>query len=466
MPRQTKSYSPKSRKSYRESLKMINPHTAGIDIGSGEMWVCVPKKDTLEKNIKKFGSYTPDLIQLANWLSESKVNSVAMESTGIYWIPLYQILETRGFDVVLVNAHEVKNVSGRPKTDRFDCQWIQRLHSYGLLRASFRPEDNICRLRILTRHRKNLVEQSSLYILHMQKSLRLMNLVLDKVLSDITGETGMNIIHAILRGEYDPYTLAKYRNSRVRSTESEIIKALSGDYRKEEIFILKQAVASYEHVNNQIKKCDNEIEKLIAKIKVKTEKKQDKPKEVKIESKKFRNPTKGGFKGSNTKVSEYFQSIIGAEVTDINGIDVLGALTLISETGFDMSKWKTEKHFTSWLALAPNRKITGGKLLSSRTKKVKNRAKQVFKTAAVSLRNSDCYLGAFYRRMMRRADKKVAVTATARKIAIIYYNTLKYGRKFTELGADYYEKTYKERIKKNLAKRAISLGYKLVEIEQ
>jgi transposase len=468
MPSKAKTNSTKSKRVYRETLKMITPHAAGIDVGSGEMWVCVPEKDASEKNIKKFGSFTPDLIQLANWLSECKVKSVAMESTGIYWIPVYQILEARGFEVVLVNAHELKNVSGRPKTDRFDCQWIQRLHSYGLLKASFRPENNVYRLQVLMRHRKNLVQDSGKHIQHMQKSLRLMNLVLDKVISDITGEVGMKIINAILRGEYDPYTLAKYRNNRIKSTEEEIRKALTGNYQKEEVFILRQAVDSYNHVNNQIKACDTEVEKLTAQIKEDYEKKTDKSKTNTnvVKTKKFQKRHKGAFMSNSSNVSGYLQSIIGAEVTDIGGIDMLGALTLISETGFDMNKWKTDKHFSSWLALAPNRKITGGKLLSSKTKKINNRAKQAFKTAAVTLRNSDCYLGAFYRRMLRKAGPAVAVTATARKIAVIYYNTLKYGRKYVDLGADYYEKMYRDRIKVNLAKRAAKLGMRLVELEQ
>jgi len=348
---------------------------------------------------------------------------------------------------------------------KFHCCFFWRFYGIFGLRASFRPEDNICRLQVLMRHRKNLVKQSSKYIQHMQKSLRLMNLILDKVLSDITGETGMKIIKAILRGEYDPYVLAKYRNSRVRASESEIVKALTGSYRKEEIFVLQQAVDSYNHVNSQIRTCDLETEKLIGKIKKEHEKKTNNSQaNIKIEPKKFRNPSKGGFNADSTEVSKYFQSIVGAEITDINGIDMLGALTLVSETGFNMNKWKTQKHFTSWLALAPNRKITGGKLLSSRTRKVNNRAKQVFKNAAISIMNSECYLGAFYRRMRKNAGPGIAATATARKIAVIYYNTLKYGRKFTELGSDYYEKKYRERIKLNLAKRAASLGFRLVEI--
>ncbi|HJO95426.1 MAG TPA: IS110 family transposase [Victivallales bacterium] len=468
MPNKVKSAPPKVKNSYRETLKMLNSHSAGIDVGSIEMWVCVPKKDASKENIKQFGSFTPDLIKLCNWLSECKIESVAMESTGIYWIPLFQMLEGRGFDVVLVNAHELKNVSGRPKTDRFDCQWIQRLHSYGLLKASFRPEDSICRLRVLMRHRKNLVEESCKHIQHMQKSLRLMNVVLEKVISDITGEVGMKIINAILRGEHDPYVLAKYRNERIKSSESTIAKALTGNYRKEEIFILQQAVDSYNHVNKQIKKCDNETEKLIAKIGKNYKNKFHKSSTCinTVEPKKFKNRRKGAFKGSSSKVSGYLQSVIGTEITDINGIDMLGALTLISETGFNMNKWATEKHFCSWLSLSPNRKITGGKLLSSRTKRVNNRAKQIFKTAAVTLRNSNCYLGAFYRRMRKKAGPGVAVTATARKIAIIYYHTLKHGRSFVELGADYYEKTYRDRIKINLEKRAGQLGLKLVELKQ
>jgi hypothetical protein len=298
MPRKVRTNSTKNKKYYTENLKMINPDTAGIDVGSGEMWTCVPEDRAPDGHIRTFGAFTPDLIGLANWLSECKITSVAMESTGIYWIPLFQILEARGFEVVLVNAHELKNVAGRPKTDRFDCQWIRRLHSYGLLKASFRPDDNVCRLRVLTRHRKDLVEQSSMYIQLMQKSLRLMNLVLDKVLSDITGEVGMKIINAILRGVYDPYTLAKYRNNRIKSTEPEIAKALTGAYRKEELFTLQQAVDSYNHINSQIKACDDETEKLISKIKQDYEDKDLVSKaDIKIKAKKFYNRTKGCFKG-------------------------------------------------------------------------------------------------------------------------------------------------------------------------
>ena len=465
MPSKTKSKSAKSKKVYKKSLSMIQPDSAGIDVGSGEMWVCVPE-DRTEKNILKFGTFTPDLISIANWLQECEVKTVAMESTGVYWIPLYQILEARGFEVVLVNARDLKGVSGRPKTDRLDCQWIQRLHTYGLLKASFRAEDNICRLQVLMRHRKNLVQESGTHVMHMQKSLRLMNLVLDRVISDITGETGMNIIKAILRGEYDPYTLAKYRNSRIKSTEDDIRKALTGNYRKEEIFILRQAVDSYNHVNKQIVDCDTEIFKQVEKIKEEHLQKNNKQSDnISIQEKKFRKRKSGAFMGNSSALSEYLQSIIGADPTDLNGIDMLGALTLVSETGFDMSKWETSKRFSSWLGLAPNRKITGGKVLSSGTKKVNSRAAQVFRTAAVSLKNSDCYIGAFYRRMARKSGKGIAVVATARKISVLYYNTLKYGRRFVELGANYYEQKYKERVEKNLIIKARKMGYTLIKID-
>ncbi len=466
MPSKTKSESTKSKKSEKKSLGMIHADAAGIDVGSGEMWVCVPEKRAPKKNIIKFGTFTPDLISIANWLKKCKIKSVAMESTGVYWIPLFEILESRGFEVVLVNARELKNVSGRPKTDRLDCQWIQRLHSYGLLKASFRPEDNICHLRILMRHRKNLVREASKHVMHMQKSLRLMNLVLDKVISDITGETGMNIIKAILRGEYDPYILAKYRDCRIKSAEDDIRKALTGNYRKEEIFVLRQAVDSYNHVNKQILDCDTEIAKHIGKIEEDYKQKKNKQAEDRsIKPKKFRKRKSGAFMGESSTVSGYLQSIIGAELTDLNGINMLGALTLVSETGFDMNKWGSEKRFSSWLGLAPNRKITGGKVLSSSTRKVNSRAAQVFRTAAVSLKNSNCYLGAFYRRIARKSGKGVAVVATARKIAVLYYNTLKYGREFVELGANHYENMYKERMQKNLMLRARTMGYKLVKID-
>jgi transposase len=260
----------KSKKSSRNTLKstllkMVNPNVAGIDVHSEAMWVCVPE-DRATPNVRNFGAFTCDLYAIAYWLKECKITSVAMESTGIYWIPLYQVLEERGFNVCLVNAKHIKNVSGRPKTDKMDCQWIQRLHAYGFLSPSFRPADEICQIRSIQRHRDNLIRQTSWHIQHMQKALHEMNLLLNKVISDITGVTGTSIIQAILNGEHDPVNLARLKNQHIKSSEEEIAKALTGDYRQAQLFVLKQAFEAHQYTKQQIRRCDIEVERLLTLI--------------------------------------------------------------------------------------------------------------------------------------------------------------------------------------------------------
>jgi transposase len=434
---------------------MINPNAAGIDVASEEMWVCVPE-DRAEDNVRKFGAFTDDLYAIADWLKECGVTSVAMESTGIYWIPLYQVLEERGFEVCLVNARQMKNVSGRPKTDRLDCRWIQRLHSYGLLMASFRPTDEICQLRSLLRHRDNVIRQSAKHIQHMQKALHQMNVLLDKVISDITAVTGMAIMQKILDGERNPVKLAKLRNPHIKSSEEEIAKALKGDYREEHIFVLRQAYNSYQFAQRQIRECDRAVEKWLQR----TEKAIDVNEHPLPEA--TRNQRKPQKNEPPEATRSFLYEIYGLDLTQIPGFQASSIQTLLSEVGRDLTKWKTEKHFTSWLGLSPNLKRSGGKDQSSNTRKVQSRAAAVFRIAASSLKNSTSYLGAFYRRMRGRIGPAKALTATARKLAVIFYHMVKDRQPYKELGEDYYYKQQEQRQLKRLKKQAKLLGYELV----
>jgi transposase len=438
-----------------QKLTMINPNAAGIDVASEEMWVCVPE-DRAEDHVRKFGAFTDDLYAIADWLKACGVTSVAMESTGIYWIPLYQVLAERGFEVCLVNARQLKNVSGRPKTDRLDCRWLQRLHSYGLLMASFRPDDEICHLRSLLRHRDNVIRQSTTHIQHMQKALHQMNVLLDKVISDITGVTGLAIMQKILDGERNPVKLATLRNPHIKSSEEEIAKALKGDYRDEHVFVLRQAYNGYQFAQRQIRECDRAVETWLQR----TEKAIDVNEHPLPESTLAR---KKPLKNEPPEATRsYLYAIYGLDLTQIPGFQASSIQTLLSEVGRDMTKWKTEKHFTSWLGLCPNLKRSGGKDQRSHTRKVQSRAAAVFRLAASSLKNSKAYLGAFYRRMRGRIGPAKALTATARKLAVIFYKMVRYRTPYNELGEDYYYKQQEQRQLKRLKKQAKLLGYDLV----
>ena len=441
-----------------QKLEMINPNAAGIDVASEEMWVCVPEDqvDQPEDNVRKFGAFTCDLYAIADWLTACGVTSVAMESTGIYWIPLYQILEERGFEVCLVNARQLKNVSGRPKTDRLDCRWIQRLHSYGLLMPSFRPEDEICQLRSLLRHRDALIRGAARHIQHMQKALHQMNLLLDKVISDITGVTGLAIINAILDGEHDPVTLATLRNPHCKKPEDEIAKALEGDYRAEHLFVLRQAHEAYQFAQEQMRRCDTTIEAWLKRTE----------KAIDASTDPLPPSTSSHKKPQNNEPSydarSYLYAIYGVDLTQIPGFQASTIQTVLSEVGRDVGKWKTEKQFTSWLGLCPNFKRSGGKDMSSQTRKIQSRSARAFRMAARALDKSNSYLGAFYRRMKARLGKPKAITAAARKLAVIFYNMVKHGKPYQELGEDYYLKHQKQRQIARLKKQAKLFGFELV----
>ncbi|WP_375319034.1 IS110 family transposase [Candidatus Tisiphia endosymbiont of Oplodontha viridula] len=439
----------------KQKLEIMNPNAAGIDIGSREHYVCVPVGRDKEV-VKKFAAFTSDLKEMVNWLKECKIKTIAMESTGVYWIPVFQILETNGFEVKLVNARYAKNVPGR-KTDVQDCQWLQRLHSYGLLNGSFRPNDQICVLRSYVRQRDRLIKSSRIHINRMQKALNEMNIQLHHVISDITGISGMKIIKAIIVGERDAKKLAEFKDYRIKSNSETIIKALEGDYRKEQLAILKQELELYEFYLTKIEECDKSIKECYEEF--------DKYNGDAIleGNDKKRKVSKNAPKTFDLRQSLY--NVSGIDFSKIPGFDVLTVQTMIAEVGLDMSKWKTEKHFTSWLGLSPNNQITGGKVFKTRTKKVINKASIALRMSALSLGKGKSALAGYYRRMKNKIGSPKAITATARKLACLFYRLLKYGQDYVEQGIEAYEKQYQEKMIENLRKQAVKLGFELVTIE-
>ena len=439
------------------TLGIINPDSAGIDIGSEFHYVCVPE-GRAEPRVRNFACFTTDLNRLADWLTECRVKTVAMESTGVYWIPLHEILTARGFEVTLANAKYVKNVPGR-KTDVQDCAWLQQLHSYGLLNGSFIPDQLISELRGYMRQRDNLVKGAAAHIQRMQKALTQMNLQLHKVISDITGETGLKIIGAILAGERDPLKLAQLRGGRIRKGEEAIAQALVGNYRADHLFSLLQEHDLYLHYQTMIAECDRKVLEHYAKFASKDESLDN---DVKLESAESGGNAKSK-ESPKFNLQRELQRIAGVDFTKIPGLGVLSIQAIIAETGFDPTKWPSEKHFSSWLGLSPANKITGGKVYSTRTRKVNSRAAVVFRTSAVAAGKSKTALGAFYRRLKSRSGAMLAITATARKIACMFYSMFKYGNEYVEKGMTEYEDRYRDRVVKNLTRRAKELGFNLTQ---
>jgi transposase len=437
-------------------VQVVYPNAAGIDIGSESHFVAVPG-DGGELSVREFRAFTADLIKLADWLEECGITHVAMESTGIYWIALYELLEARGFDVRLVDPRQLKTVPGR-KSDVQDCQWIQQLHSFGLLAAAFRPAESVCVLRAYMRQRAMLVESAATHIQHMQKALSQMNVKLEKVLSDITGVTGLAIIDAILGGQRDPRQLAALRDVRCKRSEREIALALQGNWRKEHLFSLKQAVELFRTYQRQIEQCDVEIHKVLE-AQPAVGDSENLPPDIRRGKTPKRNDPEFDARADLYRMT-------GVDLTTIRGINAHTALKVVSEIGTDMSRWKTAKHFTSWLALAPGTKKSGGKVLSSRTKASKNRAAHALRLAANSLQRADTALGAFFRRIKSRHGSPKAITATARKLATAIYNMLKYGQNYVERGAAFYESQFHERLIHSLSRKAAKLGYQLVPEKQ
>ncbi|MDE1999335.1 MAG: IS110 family transposase [Burkholderiales bacterium] len=431
-------------------LEVTNPNAAGIDIGSASHYVAVPA-DRDDEPVREFKSFTVDVHKLADWLDACGVDTVAMESTGVYWIPVYEILERRGFTVLLVNARHVKNVAGR-KSDVLDCQWLQQLHSYGLLRGAFRPADQVCVLRSLSRQRAMLLRLQARHIQHMQKALVQMNIQLANVISDVVGETGQKILRAIVAGERDPYALAGMKNVRIKASEEEIAQSLRGNWRAEHVFALKQALELFDFYAERVADCDALIEQQMIELH------QSDRLPGKARKKSNRNNPK-------FDVRTRLYQMCGVDLTRIDGIDVCTAMTVLSEVGVDMSKFPTVKHFAAWLGLCPGTKISGGKVLGSKTQKCANKTAQALRQAASCLKNSQSALGAYYRRMCAKMDKPKAITAAAHKLARLIYSMITKGEEYVDQGQAYYEERYRQRVEINLRRKAEMLGLRLVPME-
>jgi transposase len=431
----------------------MHPYAAGIDIGSERHYVAVGA-DQAKEPVRSFGCLTPDLHEMARWLKSCQVETIVMESTGVYWIPVMQVLEGYGFEVRLVDARQAKNMPGR-KTDVKDCQWLQELHTYGLLTQAFRPSQEICVIRSYWRHRKNLVEMASMQIQWMQKSLEQMNIQLHKVVSDLTGLTGMTIIRAIVSGQRDVRVLAQMRHPRVRSSEETIEKALTGDWREEHLFTLGQALALYDVYQDKITECDRRIESYMKGL--------SKGPAVESQEKEGAGRRRKGQVGFDLR--RHLEELTGVDLTKIDGIDASTAQTVISEGGYDMSRFPTEKHYSSWLGLCPNHEITGGKVRKRRTRKVGNRAAVALRLAAQSLCKSRTALGAFYRRIRSRHCPAKAATATAHKLAVLIYRMLRYGTVYVDQGQEAYERQCQEQLLQRLRKQAKKMGYQMVSLQ-
>jgi len=441
-------------------FEVINPAAAGVDVGASEMWVCVPGECEQDR-VRKFGTDTMELEAIAAWLQERGVRTVAMESTGVYWIPLFQVLENHGLEACLVNARHVKNVPGRRKTDRLDCRWLQKLHACGLLSASFRPSAEICRLRTCLRQRTTVVREQAAQVQRMQKAMREMNVQLDAAVSDVTGLSGMRIIEAIVGGQHDPAALAALADRRVRKSPEQIARCLQGDYRPEHLFVLRQALAAYRFFVEQMRECDREVERYTIELEqaagcadVAL------PAEAAAEARRRKDGNV-----PNYDVRTHLYRLTGVDLTRIPGIAELVGQGLVSETGVDMTRWPTGKHFVSWLDLCPSPKVSGGRVIGQGRRHASNRAAQLFRQAASSLKDSRSWLGSFYRRIRVRSGGSAAVKATAHKLALIYYNVLATRTEYRQIETQEYEQRLRERTLRNLQRRARQMGMELVPVE-
>jgi transposase len=436
-----------------KALEVVHPEAAGIDVGGSEHWVAVsPDRDP--EPVRCFGCFTADLREMAGWLVEKGVRSVAMQSTGVYWMPVFEILEQQGLEVYLVNAQHTKNVPGR-KSDIQECQWLRKLHAFGLLNNSFQPNDEIRIARRLWRHRGNLVAEASSVVQRMQKVLTEMNMQLSNVLSDISGVSGMKIIQAILDGARDPWELAALVEPGVKATPEDIVKSLEGNWREELLFLLRQHVEFYQIYQNKIRACDLQLRKHLQSLGSKLD----------LRAQPLGPRPKGKQASRNAPAFDLrteLYRITGIDWSQINGIDVLTAQTVIAEAGADLSAFPSEKQFTSWLGLCPTNQQSGKKILNRRTRKVVNRATVAFRNAAMTLVRSQSYLGAQYRRLRTRLGAPKAITAMARKLACLFYRLIKHGQQYVDKGTEYYEARYREQQIRSLAKRAQKLGLQLI----
>lgn len=432
---------------------VIEPNAAGLDIGSTEIWACVPA-DREGETVRCFGTYTTDLLELVDWLRAQRVKSIAMESTGVYWIPVFELLEERGFQALVVNARHIKNVPGR-KSDVQDCQWIQQLHMYGLLNGSFRPEAEMCALRAYLRHRDNLIEHRAAHIQHMQKALLQMNIQLGQVLSDLTGQTGLAIMRAIVAGERDPLSLAQLRHGRCERPAEQLIKALTGHYRPEHVFALKQALALFDAYTQQLQECDQEIERQFQTLRPQPP--DDLP------------PLPPDPKpGSHSKNAPHYDAraelfhLVGVDLTAIPGMNAILVQKVLAEVGLDLHRFPSVKHFCSWLGLAPHNAISGGRVLYSHTLQTNNRAGQAFRMAAQAVSRGKTVYSEFYRRIRARSGPKEAIVATAHKIARTFYFLLKRRQPFLITDIETYRRLQYEKDLHRLQCNASKMGFQLL----
>jgi transposase len=438
-----------------DSLPVLHLNAAGIDVGSAEHYVAVAAHRDPQP-VRKFGSFTADVHRMAQWLKTCQVETVVMQATGVYWVALYQILQEYGFDVQVVNARYTKSLPGR-KTDVQECQWLQQLHTFGLLNHSFRPPEQIQVLRSYMRQRENLVAAASMCVQHIQKALTEMNLQLANVISDITGTSGMAILRAMVAGERNPYKLAERKHSLIRATREEIAQSLQGNWRPELLFILEQSLSLYDTYHEKIKDCDGRIEAQLKTL------------ETKIDSVAHPLPAPRRVSWSRKRQPTFdlrgeLYRMTGVDLTQVDGLDVQTIQTVISEIGIDMSPWRTEKHLGSWLGLCPDNRISGGKVLKRGTRKVVNRAATALRLAASNLIRSQSALGAKYRRLRSRLGAPKAITAMAYQLARIVYRMLKFGQAYVDKGIAHYEAKYRERQLHWLKKQAAALNLQIVEL--
>ena len=443
-----------ARQDWSLGLEVVHPRAAGIDIGAEEHYVAVPPQlDAEGKPVRSFRAFTADLNRLADWLQRCGITTVAMQSTGVYWIPLYDTLERRGIEVFVVNARHTRNLPGR-KSDVQECQWLLQLHVYGLLRNSFRPTEEIRTMRSYWRLRQEHVGEAGTCIQRMQKALIQMNVQLTNVLNDISGVTGMAILRAIVDGERDPQQLASYRDPNVKASEAEIAQHLEGTWREEHLFALKQQLANYDHYQQMIRDCDERLYQHLQTLEDKGD-----PKDLPPEERRKR--ARGHVPEQFDLRKEMFR-ISGVDLTRIDGINALTAQTILAEIGLEVSRFETEGRFASFLGLCPNNSITGGKVLSRGTRKVKHRAATALRMSARSLLRSQSYLGARYRRLRARLGAPKAITAMAHHLARLIYRMLKYGEQYVDRGAEYYEQKLREQQLAALTRHAAQLGMKVV----
>jgi transposase len=440
-----------------KALEVLHPDAAGIDIGGKEHWVAIsPDRD--EQPVRCFECFTPDLERMADWLASHGVRSVAMQSTGVYWMPVFEILQQRGLEVYLVNARHTKNLPGR-KSDIAECQWLLKLHTFGLLNNSFQPSDAVRAVRTLWRHRGGLVAQASSAIQRMQKALIEMNIQLSNVLSDLSGVSGMAIVGAILEGERAPRKLAALADPQVKASKTVIAKSLQGNWRPELLFVLRQEVELYQGCQDKIAACDEQLQRQL----------KDMGSKVDLEKQPIGPRPKGKrARGNAPKFdlrSELYR-LTGVDWSQVDGVDVQVAQTVIAEVGTGLDAFPSEKHFANWLGLCPTNETSGGKVLKRRTPKVVNRAKVAFRQAASTLLKSDSYLGAQYRRLRTRLGAPKAITAMARKLACLFYRLLTKGQQYVDQGAAYYQSRHREQQVRSVLKRAQQLGLQVVPPER